>query len=143
MADLRKRYNTDQTLEEEGVWVDFGDGLQVKIRRLNSKHSRDVRRKLEKPYTTQFRGREMPDSLQEQLLSQQLSKSIIVDWKGVDDPYATVKEGEKAPPLPHTEENAFKLVSDPEFKDLRDDILTASMERTTFEKEQQKAAEKN
>lgn len=141
---LRDRYNTDQSLEEEGVWVDFGDGLQVKIRRLNSKHSRETRRKLEKPYSTQFRGREMPDSLQETLLNQQMSKSIVVDWKGVDDPYADVKPGDKdAPALAHSEENVLKLLSDPEFKDFRDDILTAAMERTTFEKEQRKAKEKN
>lgn len=143
MAGLRKRYNTDTSLEEEGVWVDFGDGLKVRVRRLSSKHSRDTRRKLEKPYSTQFRGREMPDSLQEQLLNKQLAESIVVDWEGVDDPYAKNAEGKEAPSLPCTPDNVLKIMSDPEFKDFREDILTAAMERTTFEKEQREVAEKN
>lgn len=143
MASLRKRYNTDTSLEEEGVWVDYGDGLQVKVRRLNSKHSRDVRRKLEKPYAAQFRSRDMPDSLQEELLNKQMAQSIVVDWKGVEDPYTQVPEGKEAPPLAYSPENVLKIVSDPEFKDFREDILTAAMERTTFEKEQRKDAEKN
>lgn len=143
MAGLRNRYNTDVTLEETGVWVDFGDGLKVCVRRLNSKHSRDLRRKLEKPYATQFRNRDMPDSLQEELLNKQLAQSIVVDWEGVDDPYAEVKEGEKAPPLPYSADNVLKVMSDPEFKDFREDILTAAMTRETFEKEQRVDAEKN
>jgi hypothetical protein len=63
------RYNTDRGLEEEGVWVDFGDGVKVQVRRLTSKKSREYRRKLDKPYTAQFRNREMPDDLQEKLLN--------------------------------------------------------------------------
>lgn len=137
MSGFFDRYNTDKGLEEEGVWVDYGEGLQVKIRRLNSKASRDCRRKLEKPYAAQFRQREMPDSLQEKLLNQQVAKAIVVDWKGVPNPDKPDQM------LDCTEENILKVIEDERFKDFRDDILTASMERTTFEKEQRKVAEKN
>ena len=37
-------------MEEEGVWVDFGQGLEVKIRRSDSRRSREVFRRLYKPY---------------------------------------------------------------------------------------------
>lgn len=144
MAGFRKRYNTDTSLEEEGVWVDFGDGLKVQVRRLTSKASREFRRKLEKPYTAQFRNREMPDSLQEELLNKQVAGAIIVNWEGVEDPDAPEpKEGEQPKMLPFSHENALKIISNPEFRDFRDDILTAAMERTTFEKEQREAARKN
>jgi hypothetical protein len=144
MAGFRKRYNTDQSLEEEGVWVDFGDGLKVQVRRLTSKTSREYRRKLEKPYTAQFRNREMPDSLQEELLNKQVAGIIIVNWEGVEDPDAPEpKAGEEPKMLPFSHENALKIISNPEFRDFRDDILTAAMERTTFEKEQREAARKN
>lgn len=137
MAGFFERYNTDRNLEEEGVWVDYGDGVMVKLRRLNSKHSREVRRKLEKPYTAQFRAREMPDSLQEQLLNKQLSESIVVDWKGVPNPDKPEEE------LPCTPDNVLKMVSNEQFKDFREDILTAAMSQTAFEKETRKDAEKN
>lgn len=135
MAGFLDRYATDRNLEEEGVWVDYGDGLKVKVRRLSSKHSRETRRKLEKPYSSQFRNRDMPDSLQEELLNKQMAQSIVVAWEGVPNPD---KEGEL---LECTPENILMMVT--KFPDFRDDILTAAMERTTFEKEQRKEAEKN
>ena len=135
MASFLDRYNTDRNLEEGGVWVDFGDGLKVKIRRLTSKHSRETRRKLEKPYAAQFRNRDMPDSLQEELLNKQVAKSVVIDWEGVVNPE---KPEEK---LPCTEDNVLMMVQ--KFPEFRDDILTAAMERTTFEKEMRKDAEKN
>ncbi len=137
MAGFNDRYATDTSLEEEGVWVDYGDGLEIKVRRLNSKHSRETRRKLEKPYTAQFRNRDMPEQLQEDLLNKQVSESIVVDWRGVPDPADEKKM------LPCTPENVLKMVSDPAFKDFRDDILTAALARETFAKEARADAEKN
>jgi hypothetical protein len=137
------RYNTDRGLEEEGVWVDFGDGVKVQVRRLTSKKSREYRRKLDKPYTAQFRGREMPDDLQEKLLNQQVAGVIIANWEGVPDPDAPppAKEGDKPKMLEFSQEAALMMVQ--KFPDFRDDILTAAMERTTFEKEQREDARKN
>jgi len=43
--------------------------------------------------------------------------------------------------LPYNEDNVLRMMT--QFPDFRDDILTASMERSTFEKEQRKEAEKN
>ena len=83
MAGFRDRYSTDRSAEEAGVWVDYGDGLKVQVRRLNSKHSRETRRRLEKPYATQFRNRDMPESLQEKLLNQQMAESIVNDQKRI------------------------------------------------------------
>lgn len=150
MAGFMDRYSTDRSLEEEGVWVDYGDGLKVQVRRLNSRHSRETRRKLEKPYAAQFRGREMPESLQEQLLNKQLSQSIVVDWEGVPDPDNSpgfLEDGITPDPkkpgkfLDCTPENVLMMVE--RFPDFRDDILTAAMEKTTFQKEQTKVAEGN
>lgn len=131
------RYKTDKDLEENGVWVDFGDGIQVKIRRANSKASRDCRAKLEKPYAGQFRNREMPQSLQDEILIKQLSQSIILDWKGVPDP--TDEKGERM--LPCNEENIVKMMT--QFPDFREDILTAAVAQATFQRELMKAAEGN
>ncbi len=135
MAGFLDRYSTDRSLEESGVWIDFGDGLKVQVRRLTSKTSRETRRKLEKPYTTQFRNREMPDSLQEELLNKQMSQAIVVNWEGVADPADPKKM------LPYSPDNVLRMVQ--EFPDFRDDILTAAMERSTFAKEEREAAEKN
>lgn len=135
MADFFSRYSTDKNAEEDGVWVDYGDGLKIKIRRLNCAKSKEIRRKLEKPYVKQFRGADMPESIQEMLLNQQLAKAIVVDWEGVPNP----ESPEKA--LECSEANVLMMIQ--KFPDFRDDILTASMERATFQREDMAAAEGN
>lgn len=137
MAGFFDRYATDRNLEEEGVWVDYGDGLRVQVRRLNSKFSRDYRRKLEKPYAGQFRGREMPDAISEEMLNKQLAHAIVVNWEGVPDP--DDKTGKKT--LPCNPDNVLRMMK--EFPDFRDDILTAAMEKTTFQKEDVEVQEGN
>ena len=135
MPSFLERYKTNKDLEEGGVWVDYSDGLQVCVRRMNSLKSRETRRRLEKPYTKGFRGQDMPETLQEELLNKQLAEAIVVDWKGVPDPDNPDKM------LPCTPENVLKVVQ--AFPDFRDDILSASMERATFQAEELKAAEGN
>lgn len=135
MASFLDRYKTDKNLEENGVWVDYSDGVRVQLRRLNSAKSRETRRRLEKPYTKGFRGQDMPESLQEELLNKQLAEAIVMDWEGVPDPENPSQM------LPCTPENVLKVVI--AFPDFRDDIIAASMERATFQQEQLKEAEKN
>jgi Asp-tRNA(Asn)/Glu-tRNA(Gln) amidotransferase C subunit len=124
MGKFSERYKTNTSMEEDGVWVDFGDGIKVKVRRLNSKHSQETRRKLEKPYAGQYRTRDMPASLQEELMIKQLSQSIIVDWEGVEDPDTDVI-------LPCTQENVTSIMT--RLKDFREDVVTASMTQATFQ----------
>jgi hypothetical protein len=133
MSKFSERYATNTQIEEDGQWVDFGEGIKVRVRRLNSKFSRDVRRKLEKPYTAMYRGREMPESLQEELMVKQLAQAIVVDWEGVED--------ESGKTMPFSMDNAVKIFT--VYRDFRDDVVTASMERATFQTEEQKAAEGN
>ena len=135
MAGFFDRYKTDKSQEEEGVWVDFGDGIRVKVRRLNSKYSRDTRAKLEKPYATSFRGKDYPLDIQELLLIKQLSHAIIVDWEGVP----SVADPKKPAGLSHEEVEAVLK----EFPDFREEIALASMERATFQEITTKEAEGN
>ena len=141
MGKFTDRYATDTQAQESGQWVDFGDGIRVKVRRLNSKHSQETRRKLEKPYAATYRNREMPASLQEELMIKQLALSIIVDWEGVDDPDHRPTEGEEQRMLPFTVDNAKRMMS--QFSDFRDDIMTAAMEKATFQKAAREEAEGN
>jgi hypothetical protein len=127
MGKFTERYATNKVAEEQGQWVDFGDGIKVKLRRLNSEASREFRRKLEKPYEGQYRTRPMPDSLNEELLIKQLAGCIVVDWEGVENP-----DNEKEF-LPFSPENVTRMVT--LFKDFREDITTASMTQATFQGE--------
>jgi hypothetical protein len=135
MGKFADRYKTNRKVEEEGQWVDFGDGIEVKLRRLNSDHSKETRRKLEKPYQSMYRNRDMPDALQEELMIKQLSQSIVVDWKGVPDP----ADDEKM--IPCTQENVAKVMT--QVRDFRDDVVQASMTAATFQDADREVVEGN
>lgn len=142
MSRFRDRYETDKTAENEGVWVDYGDGIQVKIRRVNCARSREYRRTLEKPYAKMMRSGDLPDSLSEELLNKQIAGVLVVDWKGVEDPRAPAPaEGEKPTMLPFSQENVMFMIT--EYPDFREDILAASMEKATYQKAALKEAEGN
>lgn len=135
MSSFADRYATNKSQEEEGVWVDFGDGIKVKIRRMNSKFSRETRAKLEKPYASQFRGREYPLEIQENLFNQQLAKAIVIEWEGVPDAVDPKKMA------PNTEEARMAVFK--AYPDFREDVAAASMERATFQEISVKEAEGN
>jgi hypothetical protein len=109
--------------------------------RLTSKKSREFRRKLEKPYTAQFRNREMPDDSSGELLNKQVAGVVIANWEGVPNPDARPRRRRAI--SQRCSSSAKRSHDVQKFPDFRDDILTAAMERTTFEKEQREDARKN
>lgn len=131
MTNFVNRYQTDKTLEENGQWVNLGDGIEVKIARLNSERSQAVRRRLEKPYS-KMRG-EIPTQIQEEILTKQVAEAVLLDWKGV--------ELESGKPLEPTLENKIKILT--EFKDFRQDVVFVSMEAETFKNASVEEATKN
>lgn len=135
MSSFLDRYATNKSQEEDGVWVDFGDGIKVKIRRMNSKHSRECRARLEKPIAAKFRGRDYPLEIQEDLFNLQLAHSIIIEWEGVPDAKDPSKMAGNTP-----EERLAVLKAYPDF---REEIAQASLERATFQDISKKDAEGN
>lgn len=125
MSGFLDRYATDKTLEEEGVWVDFGDGIMVKIARITSKKSKELRRRLERPLVRKSRGGELSIDQLEYLMTEQLSQAVVQDWKGVTD--------ENGNELPCTPDNCRTILN--KFPDFREDIATVSLEKETFRAE--------
>lgn len=121
MSSFLQRYKTDKNLEENGVWVDFGD-VRVKIARITSKRSRDVRRQLERKYARKFRGQDIPHDVMEKILIEQLAQAVVMDWKGVTD--ASGRE------IPFNTEAARSIFT--EFPDFREDVASAALMKETF-----------
>lgn len=123
MSKFADRFKSDKTAVEEGTWVDLGDDIHVKVRRLDSAASRMCRKKLEEPFKALLRmNQELPEDVAEDLFTKQFSQAIIVDWRGVTD-----EGGNAIAPNP---DNIYKVLK--EFPDFRDDILRIVMQRDTF-----------
>jgi hypothetical protein len=123
MTKLSDLYAFNRTLFEDGAWIDIGNGISVKLRSPQSAHSKAIRKKLEAPYAALTRGgRELPDDIAETLLIKQLSQSLIIDWKGIED--------EDGLPLKATPENIEAALRN--FQFFRDDVGGVLANRETF-----------
>lgn len=131
---LYDRYGTNKNLEEEGTWMDMGDGVGFKIRRFRSKTVQEVKKKAERPYENILkRGEEIPEDIATKLLVEQISKGVVVDWRGVQD-----REGKD---MPFTYENAKTLFND--LPDLMLEIFQESVSRDRFKNQADEDAGKN
>jgi hypothetical protein len=132
-SKLYSRFSTDQNKEEAGVWVDFGDGVRIRIRRLNSRRSQEVRNELNRPHADTIRRGPLPSDVAEELMLRQIARGIISDWEGVD-----LGDGVS---VPYTGENAYKLLKD--LPEIRDHILQVSSEADNFRAKVDEDTEKN
>lgn len=128
---LFARYKTDKKLETEGVWVDFGDGIHVKLGRLQSKEARTLRRRLEKPYANMDR---VPEEVSEQILNKIMAQVVVKGWSDDLPGGSETIQDEDGTPLACTPENILLIFS--KIPDFRDDLVTAAMTRDTFKAEE-------
>lgn len=132
-SKMMTRFSTDENKEEGGVWTDFGDGMRVKIRRLRSRKSMEVRKELEKPFADTVRRGALPDSVAEELLLKQMSRAIIADWEGID-----LGDGVE---VPYTIDNAYTALK--KFSEFRENVLQVAMEADHYRTKVDEDAEKN
>ena len=76
-SKLWQRFATNEDTEENGVWVNFGDGIRVKVRRLKSRKSQEVRKELDKPFTNEIRRGSLDTKTAEDLLVKQIASGVI------------------------------------------------------------------
>lgn len=131
---LYDTYATNSAAENDGVWVDFGPELKVKIRRFSAPAVKLVRTRLEKPYAGILRGGgSIPDDVLEGMTEQIIAEAVIVDWKGAKD-----RNGDE---IPNTTEAKLQVLKD--LPDFRNQVAAVAMERETFKRELDEDAVKN
>lgn len=81
---------TDGSAEENGKWFkdvfEDGNDIDVKLRRMTSKVSTAVRRRLEKQYRNhQRRDGSWPEDIAEKMVMRQMVEAVVVDWANIKD----------------------------------------------------------
>jgi len=94
--DLKKQFETDRALEEEGVWYDVGDGGRVKVARANNRRFRDRFRALARGKERQIQQNILPEDVAEELLCKAMAHGLLLDWSGIEDNGAAVAYSEQA-----------------------------------------------
>jgi hypothetical protein len=122
---LYERYATDEKLEAEGTWVDFGDGVRLKVISDQSEPMRQVRRRQQKKYRNYLVAMDVPDHIERAMQVEQACTAVIA-WEGVTD--------RTGAPLPFTRDHLRQVMTD--LRELRRDVLFAAGSAETFRPEE-------
>lgn len=136
-SNLLKQFGTNTGAQEEGVWHSLGGGIQVNLRRINSKKANAVNDKYMEPLQAMYPEGDFPEDAQREVLLRQISEGLVADWKGIKD-----DEGKD---LKFSPEVAYDLLSDPSLDDFNLKLLSLSsnMKHYKLAKEVKEAVEKN
>jgi hypothetical protein len=137
---LYKQFETDTSIEREGLWLEYGSNsknepIQIKIARAGGSNNTYLKL-LEarfKPYKRLIQNESLERPILEKVVREVYAETILLDWKGVED-----REGNS---LPFSKDNALKLLND--LPDLYADILEQSTKSALFRKTIQEADAKN
>lgn len=134
MAMKLSEMMVDKKAQEEGEWVDWRDGVRVKVRSAETAAYSKLHEKLQKPYANILRhGGRIPREKTEEILIQCLAECVLVDWDGIID--------DDGKPIKYTPEKALKFLT--EAIDFRDFVTMAAYDRNNFRLKAKEAATKN
>ncbi len=118
------KFATDKNAEQQGVTLDYGDGLEIKIARAggsNVRFEKAVQARMRKYELQSKHGLLEPEQMRT-IFREVLAETVVLGWSGVTD-----REGNT---LPFTKENCVKLFTD--LPDLMEDVLEQSRKSALF-----------
>lgn len=127
------KFATDLDLEEEGVWVEIGDGAKLKVARVGNPRYRERIRQLTKPYRNQIRSSTLPEDISDDLVLKAFSECILLDWEGLED--------DKGKPITYSKEHAYELLKG--LRDFRSLVAEIAQEQETFRRNEAEAEGKS
>lgn len=137
---LYKQFKTDDNLEKEGIFLEYGESstgkpIRIKIARsggANVAYAKCMESRV-KPYRRQIQNETMDTFLAERLIKEVYAETVVLGWENVED-----VDGK---PLPFNTENCVALFND--LPDLFKDIQDQSQRAALFRSEVRQADAKN
>lgn len=118
------KFGTDKKLEQEGIVLDYGDGMELRIARAggsNTKFEKALQAKSRK-YGLQVKHDLLDADQMRELMREVLAETVVLGWSGMTD--------EQGNDLPFSKENCIKVFKD--LPDLFDDVLEQSRKAALF-----------
>lgn len=133
-------FATIPELEEKGVWINYHQSLELKIRRMsNDKMSKAIRRiqKMKSSGGWRDSGGGLNDLTEEEAIHL-LCTHVLIDWRGM---FEKDENGKCTIPVPYTidQAKAYMNLS----KDFKQDVLQMATEREQFLRHAEDDDEKN
>ena len=130
--NLKKTFLTDKSKENQGVWVDLGEGARLLIARHGNERFKLRYQELTAPYAAAIRTKTLSEAVAEKILKQILAETILLDWEGIVD--------DDGNPVPYSVEKAMEFLDIPDFRSFVEEM---SKEQALYRKELEAQAEKN
>lgn len=125
---------TDIDKETNGVWIEFAEGIQLKIARSrNTKYQEEIRRLID-PIKGELRKDVISTEKFADLLLRVRAKTVLLDWKNIEEDGVEV---------PYSVEKAIEYFKNPELKDFYGFVITISEGSEKYKKDIIKDSEKN
>jgi hypothetical protein len=134
MADLTKMFALDQAKESEGIWVELGSGIRIKVARMDNPAYTKTLSKAMAPYRHALRANTMDDDTFHALMARVVGKTILVSFEGIDY---------KGEPLPYSPKNAETLLLDPQLKPFYERVLQIANDQDAYRLQSEEDAAKN
>jgi hypothetical protein len=121
--NLRRAFATDPALEQDGVWLELGEGARIRVARFNNHRHRALRERLLRPHRALLlAGRDLDPETDKQIAVACLARTILLDWQGVVD--------DDGLPVPFSVESAEALLT--ELADFRELVAGHAMRVENF-----------
>lgn len=126
---ISKKFRCATEKISEGVWVDLGDGLQVRVASMKSERYEDALERILKPHRVAMKTNTLPEEVLEAAVIEATAEAVLLDWRGDDKPYSKAQ--------------AIAYLSDPEMRQFRETVVALARDFELFRAEYEAAAEKN
>lgn len=121
--------------ENDGVWVDFSMGIQLKIARARNPKYQELLRTLIDPKRVEIREDKISIEGFNDILFQVRAKTVLLDWKNIED-----NDGKA---ILYSPEKALEFLKNPELKDFHTFVVAISENADQYKKDLIEASEKN
>lgn len=132
---IYEKFGTNKKAEQEGITLDYGDGLTVKIARAggsNVRFEKAVQQRMRK-FGLQAKHDLLEPEQMRTIFREVLAETVVLGWTGVTD-----RDGNE---LPFNKDNCVKVFTD--LPDLFDDVLEQSRKASLFKETILEAEAKN
>ncbi len=134
MANIES-IKTSVNKEENGVWVDFAEGIRLKIARARNPKYQEMLRNLIDPKRKDIREDKLTIEQLGDLVVQVRAATILLDWENIED-----KDGNA---IPYSCTKALEFFRDPELKDFHTFVVAISENADQYKKDLIEDSEKN
>ena len=131
MLDIFAQFATDETLENNGTWVELGEAKFLIARSGNRKYAKLLSKAVERNQKTLDLKNDAADKLSEQIMIDVIAEAILLGWEDV---------GFKGQALTYSIDNAKLLLS---VKDFRAQIMKLAEDAEAFKVKEEVDQAKN